>query len=206
MISASENVAALKGAILEEARADADAILNKAAAEAQDIQRHAETRATAEARRLLRETREQADTAAEQANARARLEAHMLKLQRREALLEQVFERANTAMISLPDREDWPDAVRDLIREAVERLGGTSFTLLTDRQTREMLDGARISILSADLRANLTLGAPLETGTGVIVLTSDGHRRYDNTLEARLERIQDELRAAVYRILTGEQP
>jgi vacuolar-type H+-ATPase subunit E/Vma4 len=48
------------------------------------------------------------------------------------------------------------------------------------------------------------LGTSLTEGTGVIVETAEGHRQYDNTLEARLSRLQEELRSPVYRLLLGE--
>ncbi len=50
----------------------------------------------------------------------------------------------------------------------------------------------------------LRAGEPLARGTGVVLETPDGHRRYDNTLETRLARMQDGLRAPVYHILMGE--
>jgi len=38
----------------------------------------------------------------------------------------------------------------------------------------------------------------------VIVQTPDGHLNFDNTLETRLARMQNPLRADVFRLLTGE--
>ena len=58
--------------------------------------------------------------------------------------------------------------------------------------------------LEKDLAVQLELGEPLERGTGVVLVTADGHRRYDNTLETRLSRMQAALRTPVYHILMGE--
>ncbi len=52
----------------------------------------------------------------------------------------------------------------------------------------------------------LRVGEPLARGTGIVLETPDGHRRYDNTLETRLARMQNILRASVYHILMGEEP
>ena len=48
------------------------------------------------------------------------------------------------------------------------------------------------------------MGEPLKQGMGVVVQTPDGHRRYDNTLETRMTRLQDAMRNPVYRLLMGE--
>jgi vacuolar-type H+-ATPase subunit E/Vma4 len=47
-------------------------------------------------------------------------------------------------------------------------------------------------------------GDTLAQGIGVIAKTEDNYREYDNTLEARLRREQDELRFPVFRLLMGE--
>ena len=50
----------------------------------------------------------------------------------------------------------------------------------------------------------MKLAHPLEKGTGVVVETHDGHLQYDNTLETRLNRLQNLLRSPVYHLLMGE--
>jgi vacuolar-type H+-ATPase subunit E/Vma4 len=54
------------------------------------------------------------------------------------------------------------------------------------------------------MNAQLQLGEPLAHGLGIVAETIDGHLRYANTLEARLERWQDKLREPAYRLLMGE--
>jgi vacuolar-type H+-ATPase subunit E/Vma4 len=49
------------------------------------------------------------------------------------------------------------------------------------------------------------VGTLLEEGTGLVVSSSEGRLRYDNTLETRLSRLQNALRSAVYHVLTGEK-
>ena len=69
-----------------------------------------------------------------------------------------------------------------------------------------MLDGKALLDLQEELAVQLELGDPPERGTGVVLVTADGHRRYDNTLETRLGRMQAALRTPVYHILMGEAP
>ena len=58
--------------------------------------------------------------------------------------------------------------------------------------------------ISKELKAELSIGSPLDQGIGVIVDASNGHLHYDNTLETRLTRLQNGLRSTVYRLLIGE--
>ncbi len=51
----------------------------------------------------------------------------------------------------------------------------------------------------------LRLGEPLKKSTGVLIETSDQRLRYDNTLETRLNRMQNSLRTFVYHLLMGEK-
>ncbi|HWT79891.1 MAG TPA: V-type ATP synthase subunit E, partial [Candidatus Methylomirabilis sp.] len=70
--------------------------------------------------------------------------------------------------------------------------------------TQKLLSGALLEDISKEMKTELALGNPLEQGTGVMVETEDGHLKFDNTLETRLNRLQGGLRSSVYRILMGE--
>ena len=67
-----------------------------------------------------------------------------------------------------------------------------------------LADDQLLAEVSEELGVQAKHGTPLEHGVGLIVQTTDGHRQYDNTLEARLERLQNTLRAPVLRLLRGE--
>ena len=96
---------------------------------------------------------------------------------------------------------------RSELVEILERVTRKSkLVVLADDETRRALDKAALADLAQELAVQLELGETLERGTGVVIVTADGHRRYDNTLETRLERMQATLRAPVYHILMGETP
>ncbi|MBN1874371.1 MAG: hypothetical protein JXA33_09080 [Anaerolineae bacterium] len=73
-----------------------------------------------------------------------------------------------------------------------------------DVHTREVITDAVLQVVGDELGVQLQMSTSLEQSTGVIVETSDGHRRYDNTLQARLARMQSNLRTAVYQMLIGD--
>ncbi|MDX9956293.1 MAG: V-type ATP synthase subunit E family protein [Anaerolineae bacterium] len=202
-----ERFRTLEAAIKAEVRAEVDLLQGEALAQVQRIQREAEAQSALEREKRLQEAASEAAIVGESAVARAQLEAQRLKVLRREQLLTTVFAAAAQRLPVLVEAPDYAETAAALVRDAVRRLNvRAALVVRADTQTCARLDAERLAALSAELGAPLTLGAPLEVGVGVVVETPDGHRRYDNTLSARLDRMRDALRAPVYHILMGDKP
>lgn len=199
------NVQALEQAILESAQHEVEGILNEAKAKADSVRRQAEGDARVEQAKVLQVAREEADKRIAQTIAKAQLEAQMLKLQRRERRLEQTFDRVRQQLASVTERPDYKETMRQWIREAAAHLGDEAFTVDADAATHALLTTDFLEMLGRELHVTLSPGATLNARTGIILVAADGHRRYDNTLEARLTREQDGLRSAVYHILAQDQ-
>jgi V/A-type H+-transporting ATPase subunit E len=204
MISIEENVQALSRAVLSEARAEAEQILDDARAKADATRQRAQEQAQAERQEILERARREAEHVRSQCLAAARLQARKLRLERREKLLGEVFAAARQRMSTVQQWTEYHQIVREWIREAVTHLGSSAARVRADEHTCGILAGGALSELSEELNVQLQLGEPLERGLGVVAETMDGHLKYDNTLEARLERWQDELRGPAYRLLMGE--
>jgi V/A-type H+-transporting ATPase subunit E len=195
---------ALRDAILEEAKGEANQILTDAESQAAHIQQQVQAEINTERETILQRAQEEAEELRSHAAAVAQLEAQTLKLKRREQLLERVFVNTRQRLASAPQWPDYKQIVHNLIREAVERLNVDEATVQADKETQQLLDDEMLNVLEKESGARLHIGEPLNEGTGVVLETLDGHRRYDNTLETRLARMQDELRAPVYHTLMGE--
>ncbi len=189
-----------------DAKGETEHILDDARARAEDIRQQAEAQADTKREAILQRARQEAETLRSHAAAAAQLEAQTLKLKRREQLLGRVFADARRQLASAPQWPDYEQITRRLVREAVERLGADETLVRADDETRKMLDDDVLTDLGKELGVHLRAGEPLAQGTGVVLETPDGHRRYDNTLETRLARMQDTLRASVYHTLMGETP
>jgi len=205
------DIQALERAIISDAREETEQILADAQARAEDIRAQAQAQADAEREAILQQARQEAETLRSHAAAAAQLEAQTLKLKRREQLLERVFTDARQQLASAPQWPDYEQIARRLVREAVERLGADEVLVRADERTQKVLNDEVLADLGKSLLpvggtegGGLRTGAPLTQSTGVALETPDGHRRYDNTLETRLARMQDGLRAPVYHILRGE--
>ncbi len=199
-----DKVQVLERAIMEIAQQEAQAILDEARVKADSLQKQAQDKATAESEHILEEARQTVEVLLDQARAKAQLEAQMLKLQRREQVMMQTFDKARQQLATIPQRPDYADIVRRLISEAATTMGDEAFVIQADAATNRVLDDAFLENLTQQLNVHLELGPQLEEGTGVVLTTPDGHRRYDNTLETRLTRVQDNVRTAVFHILAGD--
>jgi vacuolar-type H+-ATPase subunit E/Vma4 len=206
------DIRSLETVITTEARQDASKIEAEAQSHIESIKRQALEQANRQRDAILKQARDRAETMRSQAVTSAQLEAQALKLERRETLLARVMSEARQGLTGVTEWPDYVQVLCRLIREGAEVLGAESLVIRADETTRRMLDEADerhptvLTDLREDLAAQLELGEPLERGTGVVLVTADGHRRYDNTLETRLSRMQAALRTPVYRILMGETP
>lgn len=204
MKSVEESIRALSRAVLSEAQADAEQIRANAKAKANAIRQHAQEQGEAERDEILKHARQQAARIHSQAVAAAQLKARTLRLERREKLLNGVFDAARKRLVTVQEWTEYDQIADRLAREAVDRLGAETARIRADERTQAVLIDDVLSEISGETGVQLQLGDPLERGTGVIAETVDGHRYYDNTLEARLERWQDALRAPVYHLLMEE--
>ena len=199
-----DKVQVLERAIMEIAEQEIQKILEEARAKADSLQKQAEIKAEAESARILEEAQQTVKKLFDQATAKAQLEAQMLKLQRREQVLQHAFDKARQQLATIPQRPDYVDIVQRLISEAATYLDSEAFVVQADAATNHVLDGAFLEDLAQQLNVHLERGPKLEEGTGIVLTTPDGHRRYDNTLETRLTRLQDNIRTAVFHILAGD--
>ncbi|MBN1487895.1 MAG: hypothetical protein JW981_09660 [Anaerolineae bacterium] len=200
------DIEALEAAIMAEAEDEARQILDEAHLKAKAIYQQAQAKAHEEREALLSQAHEEAAALRSGTLATTQLEAQTLKLRRRERILDQVFNEVSKKLMTMLQSPSYQQSAYGLLQEAIEHLNiqEVALVILADEQTRTLLGVDKLKELEAQYGVNLQFGEPLAQSTGVIVQTTDAHRRYDNTLEARLARKHDVLRASVYRILMGE--
>jgi vacuolar-type H+-ATPase subunit E/Vma4 len=204
MRSVEESMQALSRAVLSEAHAEAEQILADAKAKADATRQRAQEQAAAERAKTLERASEEAERIRGQAIATTQLKARTLRLERREKLLDRVFEAVWEQLPTVQQATDYDQIVHHLLREALIHLGADSAQVRADERTRLHLTDEVLTTISKEVGGQVQLGTPLTEGTGVIVETADGHRQYDNRLETRLSRLQDALRSPVYHLLLGE--
>lgn len=204
MRSVEESIQALSRAVTQRVRADADQVLADAKARANDVREQGQQQAEAERKHILDRATQEAERIRSQAVASAQLKARTRMLERREKLLDDVLDAARQRLPAVQQWTDYDRIVFELAREAVAQLRAERCLIRADQRALEILAGGALAELATTSGRQLGLGEALEGTTGMIAETPDKHRRYDNTLVARLERMRDELRFPVFRLLMGE--
>ncbi len=204
MVPVDGNMDSLTQAVLGEARTEADQVIANARQKAEGIRKKAEEEAGAQRKEILERARQDAERLHRQAIATAHIQARTEQLDNREKLLEKVFIQAQQQLPAVQQWSDYDKIARHLLKEAIERLGAPVVLVQADPTTLQCLTKEVQDQIAKELHVEMHMKEPLKQSTGVIVETEDGRRRYDNTLETRLSRMQDALRNPVYHILMGE--
>jgi vacuolar-type H+-ATPase subunit E/Vma4 len=200
-----DDIEMLERAILTEAQDEAEQIKAEARTKAEAIRKRAQERAEAERKAILDRARQDTERLRGQAVATAQLKARSLQLTAREELLDRVFQAVREKLSEIPKRPDYDQIGASLLREALVQLRVNKAQVRADEATRAILEKKALADISKELNGEFSAADTLEEGIGVMVDAADGKLHYDNTLETRLHRLEGPLRAAVYKVLIGEQ-
>ena len=198
------SIEALTQAILGEARTETEDLHKRAQEQAELIRLRARETAARESSAILDQAKEDVRRLHGQKVATAQMKARSLELEHREQWLEKTFEAAAKRLQELPRRKDYGAIAAKLAREAILQLKAPAVELRMDEVTRGAISKGDLEDLAKETGSKLSVGKPLDTGTGVFAVTADGRLHFDNTLETRLRRIQGAIRSSVYRMLLGE--
>jgi len=201
----AQDIEMLERAILTEVREEAEQITAEAKEKAEAIRKRAQERAEEERKNILDRAKQDVERLRSQAVATAQLKARSSELAHREQLLDRVFATVRERLPHLQKRADYDQIAAMLLREALSQLKVKKADVRADEATQKSLKKGALDEISRELNGEFAITGALEEGTGVVVDTADGKLHYDNTLETRLNRLQDTLRSSVYKMLIGEK-
>lgn len=204
MNSEAENIVELERAILIEAREEAEQMQVEAKEKADAIHKRAQEQAESERKAVLDRAREDAERLRSQATATAQLKARSSQLEHREKVLDNVFAEVKKQLDAVKKRPEYDAIAALLLREALTQLRVSKADIRADEATQKALKKGALDEIAKELKGEFTISGGLDEGTGVVVNASAGKIHYDNTLETRLSRLQNTLRASVYKVLMGE--
>jgi len=139
--------------------------------------------------RILVEGKKEADKLQKQITGSAALEARNKQLLLVEDSVEKVFAKTIEKLNNLVRNEDYTKLVTQLLNESVEGLGSSDFIVECNSKDKTVIQ----SILSKFPGATLSPNTINCLG-GVIVKSKDGSMSFDNTIDARIERIKPLIR------------
>jgi len=188
----------LRQEILADAAKRADRLRRSAKKDAGKILADAEENARAAADALLEKADADAAARARIELATVPLERRRMELAARQETIDAVF---RDALDVLRARDyDVRDAIARLALAAAAEMRRTSLVLRVADADQHVLDDAFLDKLSQDAPPGISFepGDPLpDTAGGVLVQTRDAREIFDNTFEARLRRLKESLRDVV---------
>ncbi|RLF91053.1 V-type ATP synthase subunit E [Thermococci archaeon] len=177
-------------------------ILEEAQKEAKKIKEEAKRKAEARAEWILRKAKTQAELEKQRIIANARLEVRRKKLAVQEKLIQEVIEEVKKRLRELP-QEEYFETIKVLLKSAVQELGEKKIRVYSNEATLSLI-ASRIDELKAGLGdVSIEIGEAIETIGGVVVENEAGDIRIDNTFEARMERMESEIRSKIAKVLFG---
>jgi len=197
--------------IIEEINREAEQkvkyILSEAEKQAEEIKAEAEKRARVKAEWILRKAQTQAEIEKQRIIANAKLEIRKRRLALQEKLINEVFKSLKERLATLP-KEEYFEIIKNLLLQAVRELGEDKVRVSSNETTLQLI-AERINEIKAflkekvDREVSIELGDRIETIGGVLVENATRTVRVDNTFEARIERLESELRSRIAKVLFG---
>jgi len=149
--------------------------------------------------KILETSIKQAEAVKRQIIGAAELEARNTQLKSLESAVNDSFDLA-TKEIASSSGAPYEKAISGLIQEGLDVIGARAKVFCSSKDAKVVT--SVIKKLGNKARVALE-DEPVETMGGVVLTTPDGSVRFDNTFEARLERMRPTLRKEVAAILTG---
>jgi len=134
----------------------------------------------------------------------AELKARNLSLQVLEETVNRVFDESLKKMEDSSSMKNYGKSLKKFLEEGVDAIGVEEFTVVGRSADKDLLKKVSHEV---EKEHNVTIkvaSETLESRGGVQVKSSDGSVIYDNTIEARLERLKPLLRKQISEILVGQ--
>lgn len=154
--------------------------------------------AESEVARMSEQQRRQAEALKRQIIGSAEMTARNRALEIVEDNLNAAFSQALEKLGESTGQLDYNRILKSLVLEGVDEVGGTDFIVMANNKDQQLLQliidqishERNVFIVRSDSRTKNSFG-------GAIVSSADGFVTFDNTYEARLERLKPELRKQI---------
>jgi len=195
--AASDTLEKVSGEFEQEVLSDLEAGRAETMAKLESMRRETEEAVS----KILETGMKQSESAKRQIVGAAELEARNIQLKALERAVNGAFETAMKG-ISESKGASYEKAVARLIQEGLDVIGPRAKVHCSSKDRRAV--ASAVKKLSVTEKVTLDDDS-IDTIGGVVLTTFDGTVRFDNTFEARLERMRPILRKEVASVLTGNR-
>ncbi len=161
--------------------------------------------AQVEVQRIAEQQQRQADALRRQIIGSAEMSARNKSLEVVEENLNLAFSQASQKLEASTHGADYMRVLKGLVSEAIDQVAGKEFLVAGNLQDQELLKRVAEE-LAVEKNVRLTLDSKtIKSIGGAKVRSSDGYVMFDNTFEARLERLKPVLRAQIAQLFSEEK-
>lgn len=189
------------GKVLEEALAEYKKVLDLGLEESVKVLDDEKADAEKEAGIILEQGMRQAETIKTKIVGVAELDSRNEILTRTEEAVNRVFQMALDSIGSSFQGDGAVDSNLRLLEEAVRAVGTREVKVTSNREFLKVLTSSS-AVLEKKFNVSMEFLEPVNCLGGVIVRSKDDTILFDNTIEARIDRMRPVLRREVGRILT----
>lgn len=158
-----------------------------------------------EVTRISEQQRRQAEALKRQIIGSAEMTSRNRALEIVEDNLNAAFSQALGQLGELTGEVNYNRVLKSLVLEGIDEVGGTDFVVMANHKDQQLVQliidqishERNVNIVRSDSRTKNSVG-------GAIVASADGFVTFDNTYEARLERLKPELRKQIAQLFTGQ--
>ena len=141
--------------------------------------------------KIISDGKKEADKIEKQIIGSSDLEARNKQLMVLEEAVDNVFSKALDQIANKRD-DDYPKLIKTLLDEATQILGTSDLIVFTNNKDKDVVQSTLSQFTGSELSSDT-----IECLGGVIVKSKDGAMTFDNTIDARIERLKPLIRKEI---------
>ena len=142
--------------------------------------------------KILSDGKKEADKIEKQIIGSSDLEARNKQLMALEEAVDKVFSKALDQIANADRSGDYSNLIKILLDEATQILGTSDITIFTNDKDKDVVQSTLSKFPGSELSSDT-----IECLGGIIVKSKDGTMTFDNTIDARIERLKPLIRKEI---------
>jgi V/A-type H+-transporting ATPase subunit E len=142
--------------------------------------------------KVISNGKKEADKIEKQIIGSADIEARNKQLLLLEEAVEKVFSKALDQISNVDRSGDYSNLIKSLLKESTQILGTSEITVFTNAKDKGVVQSALSKFSGAELSSDT-----IDCIGGIIAKSKDGTVKFDNTLDARIERLKPLIRKEI---------
>ena len=150
------------------------------------------TRLESEYDKIISDGKKEADKIEKQIIGSSDLEARNKQLTVLEEAVDRVFSKALDQITNADRSGDYSNLIKTLIEESTQILGTSEITIFTNTKDRDIIQSTLSQFPGIELSSE-----SVDCLGGIVVKSKDGAMTFDNTIDARIERLKPLIRKEI---------